>query len=53
MPVQRVARAADAAIGRHWALLLQGFFADGVVFPFADSGQTRALAVDWAGQKPR
>jgi hypothetical protein len=33
MPVQRVARAAHAAIGRHWALLLQGLFADGVVFP--------------------
>jgi len=29
-----MARAAQAVIGRHWALLLQGFFADGVVFPF-------------------
>jgi hypothetical protein len=32
MPVLRMAQAAQAAIGRHWALLLQGFFADGVVF---------------------
>jgi hypothetical protein len=23
----------QAAIGRHWALLVQGFFAGGVVFP--------------------
>jgi hypothetical protein len=29
MPVLRVAQAALAAIGRQWALLVQGFFADG------------------------
>jgi hypothetical protein len=23
----------QAVIGRYWALLMQGFFADGVVFP--------------------
>jgi hypothetical protein len=34
MPVPRTTRAVEAAIGRHWALLLmQGFFADGVAFP--------------------
>src|SRR6201995_4943480 len=33
MSVPRTARAAHAVIGRHWALLLQGFFAGGVCFP--------------------
>jgi len=47
MPVLRMARAAQAAIGRHWALLVQGFFADGVVFPLADPGRAQALVVVW------
>jgi hypothetical protein len=47
MPVLRMARAAQAAIGRHWALLMQGFFADGVVFPLADPGRAQALVVVW------
>ena len=42
MPVPRMARAAQAAIGRHWALLVQGVFADGVAFPLADPGRAPA-----------
>jgi hypothetical protein len=47
VPVLRMARAAQAAIGRHWALLMQGFFADGVVFPLAAPGRAQALVVVW------
>jgi translation initiation factor IF-3 len=37
MSVPRVPRAAQAVIGRHWALLLQGFFAGGVCVSAAES----------------
>ena len=53
MPVPRMARAAQAAIGRHWALLMQGFFADGVVFPLADPGRAQALVVVWMTSQQR
>ena len=46
MPVPRTARAAQAAIGRHWALLMQGFFADGVAFPPLIPDEPQALVVD-------